>query len=100
MSEDEIGTAFGHLVNVLGLVGLSREEWSERDCKNIQRAREFVLDQQRKEEREGKYQEAGLGDVGEVEGRPQGGETPAGVRQEGILVEEGAQNIVERPPEE
>ena len=96
MSEDGIDTAFDHLLNVLALVGLPREEWLGHDYKNIQRAREFVLEK-RKENREGKREKTSSGDVEGNRGhsRGEGAPSPAsgGVRPEGLPVEEGDQGV-------
>jgi len=91
--------ALDHLIQVIGLAGLPREQWTAQDWQSLREAREFVQ-QHRKDISESKREEASGDSAGRAR-QPQGGEeTEGGVREEGVPLEAGAQDSLSAQSEE
>jgi len=83
-----------HLIRVLGLCQTPRDSWSEDDNRALREAREYVQTK-RKDISEGKHKETGSGDVGEGPKEQDALPPEDGVREEGVLVEEGGEGTHE-----
>ena len=94
--------ALSHLIGILGLAGLPREQWTKEDVAAFDSARRFAGEQLQlaaqelgREDREGQRPQASSGHYGSAPTRIDRQEAQGGVREEGISLEARAQDLAE-----
>ena len=98
----ELNSALGHLVGIIGLAGLPREQWSKEDILAFNNARKFAKEQLEraaqeigKDDSERQHPQTSPGNHGSAPQRPDRQEAQGRVREKGVPLEARAQDLAE-----